>query len=305
MLRSKHTQGSALITALFIMALIAAAATALIYQQQLTIANAQRSFNYSQALQYNQLVTNWALDTLKQSLLSSNTGTPIDTIPALYPTTEIPGGQYRGVLFDMQAKFNLNNLSNPTTAAGFTNMLKVVLPNVPNPQSITLAISNYVSARGVLDPSYDLAYQKAGLTYLPPHRFMLTVSELRSVVGVTQAIYQGLIPYVTVLPKNNTTLNINTASVQALTSVAPDISLETAQAIAQTRPYTSNNDISTNPIIKNHDNIANAFTISSDFFLARSLVQIGSQQLLTNSYIVRDPLQKIALVLYQTQGSSE
>lgn len=305
MLVSRNIKGSALITALFIMALIAAAATALIYEQQLTIANAEQSFNYSQALQYSQLITDWAVDTLEQNLLHPSTA-PADTIPVYYPTTEIPGGQYRGVLLDMQAKFNLNNLRSPTTIAGFVNMIKIVLPNLEDPEGIAKAISNYLSPAGTYDDSYDQAYQKAGLSYSPPHRPMLDATELRKVAGVTHSIYQALIPYVTALPKSGTALNINTASLQDLTSVGTGISLETAKAIANGRPYKNNEDIATNPTLQNHQlNETSLLTASSNFFVARSLVETGKQQLLMNSYIVRDPSQAMPFVVYQTQGSSE
>jgi len=300
---SQKIKGSALIMALFIMALIAAAATALIYEQQLTIANTQQSFNYSQALQYNQMVTDWAADTLQQNLINPKT-THIDTIPSFYVTTTIPGGQYRGVLLDMRAKFNLNNLRTPANQAGFTNLLKTALPNLSNPQNITNAISNYLSPQGSYPSSYDDAYQKAKLPYTPPHRLLLNISELRKVIGITASLYQKLTPYLTVLPKTNTLLNINDASLETLTSLGPDVSLDTAKAIMNARPYKNSNDINKNPVISNHK-LTNTVTVTSDFFVARSLVQIDKQQLLTNNYLMRDSIRKTTVVLYQTQGSSE
>ena len=58
MQQANKSKGSALITALFIMALIAAAATAMIYELQLSINSAEQVFNDTQALQYNETVTN-------------------------------------------------------------------------------------------------------------------------------------------------------------------------------------------------------------------------------------------------------
>lgn len=304
MQRIRGFQGSALIMALFIMAIIAAAATALIYEQQLTIATIQQSFNYSRALQYNQAVTDWAIDTLEQNFINPKK-TPIDTIPSFYLTTDIPGGQYRGVLLDMQAKFNLNNLKDPTAAAGFTNMLTAILPNLPHPENITEAIGNYLAPQGTYSPSYDNAYRKEKLAYTAPHRLLLNISELRKVAGITQKLYQALIPYVTVLPKTKTTLNINDASVQDLMSLSPYISLDTAKAIVNARPYKTNNDINASPLLQNHKLTTTNLTTMSDFFVVRSLVQIDKQQLLTNNYLMRDPMKRITEVLYQTQGNSE
>ena len=300
----KSSRGSALITALFVMALIAAAATALAYELVLSIQNANQNFNYSQALQYNQTVTDWAVDLLEQDITNPTTF-PIDKIPSLYPEAPVNAGSYRGILLDMQAKFNLNNLVNPYQRAGFTNMLKIILPNVQDPEKITNAISNYVSPLWQLHTSYDEAYQKDGLNYLPPHRLMLNVVELRKVIGINAAIYQQLMPYVTVLPRANTSLNINTASPEVLLSLGPNISLEAAHAVVEARPYRTHADITASPTLKNYNLSSDSLTTISQFFIARSLVTLDHQQLLTNNYLYRDPLNGKVDVLWQTQGSSE
>jgi len=302
---NKKNRGSALITALFIMALIAAAATALIYEQQLTIATAQQNFNTSQAVEYNQVVTDWAVDQLQQDLLNATPTALVDSIPALYPTTAIPGGNYRGALFDLQDKFNLNNLISPAKAPGFINLLKNILPEQQDPTVVANAIINYISPRGKFDASYDDAYRKANLPYTPPHRPMLNISELRKVIGITAPLYQALTPYVTALPQTNTPLNINTSSLPVLMSLAPDISLDTAKAIAMARPYKTATDINSNPVIENHDGIAAQLTTTSSFFVARSLIEIDRQQLLMSNYIYRNANDKTTAVMWQTQGSSE
>lgn len=299
---AKHRKkGSALITALFIMALIAAAATAMIYEMQISISNAEQTFNYSQALQYNATVADWALDTLQNAVKNSHT-TPADKIPNLYPPTKVNGGQYRGVLYDMQAKFNLNNLADPKYRDGFTHLLSVILPTDKDPKLLSDAISNWVSPPGQFPLTFDDAYKKAGLPYTAAHRFMLNISELRKVAGVTAPFYRLLTQYVTVLPKKDTKLNINTAVIADLLTLNKNISLQTANVLASARPFGSDAEIAKNSIILNHKIQTSLLTPISYFFVARSLVQLGTQTLLTNNYITRNQTNGKTSILWQTQG---
>ena len=245
----------------------------------------------------------WGISILQKDI-KKTANLPIDLIPKLYPTTTVIGGQYRGVLYDMQAKFNLNNLVNPKKRAGFINLLNIILPGKLDPKDLSNAISNWVSPAGEFPLKYDDAYKKAGLIYTAPHRFMLDISELRKVAGINQALYRLLTQYVTVLPRSGTALNINTAVTADLVTIGNNISLTTAKAIASARPYKTDADVINNLIIKNHNITKAVLTTVSDFFVVRSLVQLGDQQLLTNNYIYRDKSSKQTKLLWQTQGVS-
>ena len=194
-------------------------------------------------------------------------------------------------------------MADPKQRDGFTNLLKTILPSSQNPVLLAAAISNWVSPSGQFPLADDLAYKKAGLP-AAPHRFMLNISELRNVAGINAALYQLLLHYVTALPRKDTPLNINTAITADLITTGKNISLTTAKAIANARPYLSDTDIAANPTIKIHPEMASQLTTTSEFFVARSLVQLGDQQLLNNSFINRNKSTGKTRVLWQTQGGN-
>lgn len=294
----KH--GSALITALFIMALIAAAATAMIYQLQQSIDRSQQIFNYNQALQYNNSIVDWAITLLQTDKKNVSTTIPLK-IPILYPQKTVTGGYYRGVILSMDGKFNLNTLSNKANIPGFTHMLQLIFADSTDVKSLAAAIVDWVT----FNPrnNLDAAYKKAGYSYASPHQPMINISELRRVLGVTQAIYRRLLPYVTAIPNTRSMLNINTTSAMALTSVSPTLSLQTAQSIINSRPFLNSEQLAQNPLVKRLQ-IANKLSIHSQIFTVRSLVKLGQQTLLTNNYLSRNPSTGQVVVLWQTQGSS-
>ena len=226
-------QGAALITALFIMALIAAAAAAMIIQQRISIARTQQIINYDQAVQYGQVVTDWALYNLQQDLLK--TSKPQDVFPKIYPHSKVPRGFFMGQVFDLQGKFNLNNLTKQQYRIPFTHMLSLIFPKRKDQKDITEAISNWVSPQGTFDIADDQAYKKAGLPYKVPHAFMQNITQLRQVLGISAQIYLKLLPYVTALP-TITKINDNTASDAVLTTLSSKLNLKTAQSIIKSRP---------------------------------------------------------------------
>ncbi|MDG1065229.1 MAG: type II secretion system minor pseudopilin GspK [Luminiphilus sp.] len=80
--------------------------------------------------------------------------------------------------------------------------------------------------RRLVNGAEDGAYQRL----IPPYRTagqpLASVSELRSVAGVTPEIYRALAPFVTVWPKEGGTLNILTASATVLRSLPVNDLLE-------------------------------------------------------------------------------
>lgn len=281
------------------MALIAAAAAAMMLQQSISIARSQQLINYDQALKLSDKVTNWSISQLELNLKSGRQ--PIDVIPMLYPSTKLPNGSYRGILLDAQAKFNLNNLSNANNRPAFTNMLKVLFPRLKNPQSLTDAISNWVSPQGTFNLSLDDAYHQTGYPSLPPHQFMHNTSELRQVAGVSSKIYQALLPYVTALPTNQATINVNTAPAPVLLTLSDKLSLSPAQQIIKNRPYQTTAAFYAIPSAQNFG-ITTGATVESQYFLSRALVKLDEQTLLLNSILFRSSKDNLVHVLWQTQG---
>ena len=83
-------------------------------------------------------------------------------------------------------------------------------------------------------------YRYADFPYLPANRALASVSELRSVRGMTPEVYEALAPLVTVWPERNTQLNILTAPLPVLRALNADdqwapLSVMDAERLAERR----------------------------------------------------------------------
>ena len=90
--------------------------------------------------------------------------------------------------------------------------------------ALTEAISDFIDpdTNRRRDGAEANEYRYADYPYLPANRALASVSELRSVRGMTPEIYEALVPLVTVWPERNTRLNILTAPLPVLRTLNAD-----------------------------------------------------------------------------------
>ena len=90
--------------------------------------------------------------------------------------------------------------------------------------ALTEAISDFIDpdTNRRRDGAEANEYRYADFPYLPANRALASVSELRSVRGMTPEIYEALVPLVTVWPERNTRLNILTAPLPVLRTLNAD-----------------------------------------------------------------------------------
>jgi len=104
-----YQKGTALITAMVIMSILAAIATVIITQQARTIYRSQLLFNIDRAYLYTNGAVVWA-----ESLLKQRAGVEdvVMVIADVLPPTPTPydEGEVSATLEDLQGRFNLNNL---------------------------------------------------------------------------------------------------------------------------------------------------------------------------------------------------
>ncbi|MCW0217571.1 MAG: type II secretion system minor pseudopilin GspK, partial [Prosthecobacter sp.] len=221
--KSRH-RGSALISALFIMTLVAIAATAMSTRLQLDIYRTHLTLLTDKLYLASQQVSFWAMSELNHR----KTPFPkIDKEGALltFPTAlqnSYPELETTGKLFDLQGRFNLNNLTDKNYYRVFLNLLEVALPdmNKKDREAIALAtqfwISPYKPGRG--NDQLVNAYLKQNPPYYQSGQLMQNVSEFRLINGVTAKTYRILEPYITALP-DVTPINIDTAPKTVLMSL--------------------------------------------------------------------------------------
>lgn len=223
--------GSALLTALFIMTLVAIAATSMSARLQFDIYRAQLLFKTKQLYLTSQLGPYWAMDFLAKKNPSFHYSTHDEAIATL-PTDlqkQPMGIEIKGQLYDLQARFNINNLQQLAFDQVFSSLFKQLFPTSSSAEVKTL-IENmenwlipYHPDRG-FNPQ-NKYYAALSPPYTPSHQPLHNLSELRLIKGVTSTYYQRLQPFVTALP-DITPINPYTASKPVLMSLSKNLKEE-------------------------------------------------------------------------------
>jgi general secretion pathway protein K len=209
-------RGSALLSALFIMTLVAIATTTMTVQLRQSIEQTRLVLTTDQDALTVEALRYWAMQALINPKTRAFGRDPSMLIltDAESPMPKIPGVKFSAQLFDLQALFNLNNLENSKFKTPFYNLLQDILEDASKKQAFQLAsaISNWVTDATTEHNrnKYDGFYAKQKPPYVTAHQPMASLSELRLIKGVDREVFQALFPYVTVLPPP-TKININTA----------------------------------------------------------------------------------------------
>lgn len=227
----KASKGAALITALFITALAAIIATSIAVHQRLLVSNAETLMGYDQMKLYLQGLQYWAKAEIEASVDANGVSNGIlkhDT----FPEKTIDGYHLKARVVDQQGLFNVNVLAQTEYQPNFARLLSVL--NIQNQKALPGNISDWMQSQ----QTNDEAYLKLTPSYLPGHRPFANRTELRAVLGVTQSLYQKLAPYVTALPTNKLSVNVNTAPAAVLAAVMPELGLSAADSIVSCREST-------------------------------------------------------------------
>lgn len=234
------TRGSAIITALFIMTLVTITVSSLSAKLQLDIHNIKITINTDKLYLASQAVPFWAIEQLKNNdeLKNLSKNGKILNFPTKFKYL-YPGVTITGAIYDLQAKFNLNNLTNKAYQILFFRLLTNIMPNLKQKtkKDILEAVTNWVTEHNLSNTNSDMwlqNYLQQNPAYLPGYQTMQSVSELRSVYNINSAIYQKLLPYVTVIPEI-TPININTTPQNLLMSLGKDIKIKNIKSILTLR----------------------------------------------------------------------
>lgn len=268
-------KGSALLSALFLMTLVAIAATAMSTRLQLDIYRTRLSIQSDKINLASQAVAFWAMDLLvhsKNPFTSSNDEGRVKDFPqslkAIYPGVSI-----EGQLYDLQALFNLNNLLDIAYQPLFLRLLKNNVKNVEVDalKFIMSATVNWVSPYRP-DAGYDqwmTYYSQQKPAYLPAWQPMQSVSEFRMVAGVTAHIYRSTVPMLTALP-TQTAINLNTAPKKILVALGDngltDEQVEELFQLRQEKDGLQLKDIQ--PMLEKFNIPARQISIDSDYYLS-------------------------------------
>ena len=293
-----HQQkGTALITAMVIMSILAAIATVIMIQQSTTIYRSQLLFNVDRAYLYTNGTVVWAENLLKQSEQLARAEDTVMVVADILPVTATPynEGQVWAELIDLQGRFNLNNLH-------FDEFLNAKLDHLRRLLSIILFDVDENQIKQIIQSMTDYIVSQD-----PQKNPFFHISQLRMLEGVTAEIYQRISPYLTALPEP-IAINVNTATAPILMSLSQQLSASDVETLIQNRqqaPFTSTDAFMS---AMSEDSIAleaDMITVHSQYFLLSSSVLIDQQQLNTYSifHLLNREDQPVINILWQSMGT--
>jgi general secretion pathway protein K len=234
-------RGTALITAILVVALATAITAALTWDLFLDQRRAMGRIAVDRGLMYSLGAEAWA----KQILLDDAQDNPIDHPNEPWATQIAPlpieGGQIQGRIDDLNGRFNLNNLidangaTDPVAVEGFRRLLMALELDV----RLADRMADWIDRD--FEPNFpDGAEDSEYLSRSPPFRAanrpITSVSELLMVYPELEySGYLRLRPYVSALPRG-TRININTALPEVLLTASDELGPREAEWIVIDRP---------------------------------------------------------------------
>ncbi len=283
-------RGSALLSALFIMTLVAIAATAMSARLQLDIYRTKLAIASDKLYLASQAPAFWAQEILtdknRKFNVSQNSGRLL-SLPVKFQNL-YPDVHTTAELYDLQSRFNLNNLVNKKYYPSFFRLLESTLNKGETSQHQLLSnaldhwVSPYRPERG--QDEFLTFYMNQKPSYLPGFQPLKSISEFRLVQGVNAKTYQKLLPYITVLPEP-TPININTASTKVLMTLGNGLSKDQVSELLQARGDGGISDIAKiTPILQKLNIQLDQITVESQYFL--SVATVSSQDLKLVNYTI-------------------
>lgn len=303
-----YQRGAAIIVALFVTALVAVIAIAMIERFRIDVRRTELILNDTQAYLYAEGSVAWAMEQLNTNLRKKKPDNITDILPIHSAIDTVENAQVSSVIDDQENLFNINNLADLETQTGFIQLVKTVAPtmNVDEIKDLITAIRDWISSIGT-QPQLDNYYAKQTPAYVAPHRPMASISELRLIKGMTPKLYTQLSPYVTALPET-TYINVNNAPAQVLMSLSPTLSLEAANSIInyrQQHPFTTPESFLNFDVVKNNPITAKQISVISSYFLVKTNVKIYNQEiaLYTLLHRVLKNAKPMEIIVWQSKGT--
>ena len=307
----KQSRGVALIIALVVVALATVIATRIGSQGALDARRGANLTGNEQAFQVALGAETWAIEVLKtdantakRTTLDGIWATPLSGLP-------IDGGRLSGGLEDMQGRFNLNNLvkadgtHNDAAFAQFQRLLQA-LQLEPKWAYLALDWIDPDNTASGPEGAEDGVYLGQAPPYRAANRPLQTTSELLALPGFGSERYRKLSPYVAALPVG-TALNVCTAKGLVLDTLAPGLVAfsQDPKQLATNRQkgcFPALTDVQAalgalNSPPQQRQELSQGLTEKSDWFRARTVVNLGTTELTLYSLMARNQAGSSRVVL--------
>jgi len=334
----KQQNGIALIMVLLVVALVIIITTGIASNQKLNLRRTFNLLNNEQAYMYLLGAEDWAKDILIQDIDPKNNNTKNNPDNFDYEDSPndlwnrgndgvigdniiipIENGKVIGKIYDLQARFNLNNIINVAVPpaistqnllnnTALSNLLIAIddEQNIKNRKNKTIiptqtdAIVDWIDGdqNALTNGAEDGEYLNRKTPYVAANRLMANARELILINEFNNKVYDVLEPYIVALPEP-TPLNINTADPLQIRMLIPGISDNDLDAIINARgtegfstraDFTGLSEVpsSLDPLL---------FDIRSKYFLLAATVTQGKSVSRLYSIIRRESLTDIRVIL--------
>lgn len=196
--RQHNQQGTAIFMALLVITLIVALVTLWFMQLRLSTRQTQQMLFATQARLEMQAILADAIVVLKNLKVEAKW-------PIVLKQTQTKTKVISGVLFDAQARLNLNNIADHDTYDAFIHLITLADPTVNPARAKQIAegvIAWMTPIRNMTEDKLAInrLYLEASPAYLASNQAFQSVSELRMIAGVNAKLYLVLSPYLIALP---------------------------------------------------------------------------------------------------------
>ena len=269
--------GAALITALFIVAIVTMIATAMTWHFHLWVNHAIWTARSEKMLLALEGIEEWGLAELQDTPPKASRVGPI----------HYKGMQLYGRLEDQQALFNVSDLLNPAWQLRFVRLVQTVDPDISQQQA--LAIAKQITKK-ITTSNHDALF--------------LNVTQIRDIPGMTATLYRRLKPYLTAI-SGRVPININTASAPVLMTLSMAMTVDQANALVicvkKQGVFLSLKDYNTRCLQPLKLDGLPGMTVKSRYYIVNTWGKLGSQAMhLKRMLYLQRARNTRATVLWQT-----
>lgn len=301
--------GVAVVTALLVVALAAAIALTLLSEQSQALTRTARAMDRAQAGLWATPMIDWARAILLEMRKSSPVVHLRQPWAAGVQAQPLEGALASGLLRDETAKFNLNNLVTDTGQRSEPDRLlfRRLLLTLKLDPALAETVSDWVDrdSESATQGAEDGHYMGLPVGYRAANRRMVHWQELALVRGIDADVLLRLTPWVTALPER-TRINFNTASIELLTALLPDLGNDEILAIIAERdknPFTDLAEMRKRALFKTvQPTLVQFASTGSDWFTLTLGVTAGNAQVRQSALIhLHEPPKWPSIIWVQSQ----
>lgn len=293
MTHKSQMKGTVLLVTLFIMVVMVSLALMMTVRNQWLFSKVYMLFSYDRLMTGSQLVKWWAIRTLKETMPALKQNTVPDHLP-VFSEIVLPNRlSVSGEITPLEGRFNVNQLIGPMPTVLFYRKIYG--------QILMHALSQTPSVN-----TTQLTTQLIDWLEKPYHYPMQLRSELKSVPGYSDAIYQKIAPFIVAMPPP-TAFDMNAVSSDFLAAVADNLTKADIETFISVRESQNGFDrtmtLFTNPLIQKLRIPAEFLSVNSQYFLVTARVRDEKQSLMIYSLLRRDIHNRSIRVLWTSEGN--